>query len=75
MNAEKINHLQDIESRFKRCLEILQINDTKGLSNFLKSALTEKSSEEDLEEYISMKFNMNISESTLFLNKILGLSG
>ena len=41
----------------------------------MKSALTEKNSEEDLEEYISMKFNMDIKESTLFLTKILGLSG
>jgi len=41
----------------------------------LKSALTEKNSEEDLEEYISMKFNMDIKESILFLNKVLGLTG
>jgi len=75
LENEQKNHLLDIESRFKRCLEILQINDTKGLSNFLKSALTEKNSEEDLEEYMSMKFNMNISESTLFLKKVLGLTG
>jgi hypothetical protein len=41
----------------------------------LKSVLTEKNSEEDLEEYISMKFNMDIKESILFLNKVLGLTG
>jgi hypothetical protein len=41
----------------------------------LKAALSEKNSEEDLEEYISMKFNMNLSEATLFLKKVLGLTG
>ena len=75
LDSVKKNHLLEIELRFKRCLEILQINDVKGLSTFLKSALTEKNSEEDLEEYISMKFNMDIKESMLFLNKILGLTG
>ena len=76
LENERKNRVVDIEMRFRRCLEILQINEVKGLNTFFKSALTEKSGEEeDLNEFVSMKFNMNITESTLFLQKVLKLTG
>jgi hypothetical protein len=45
----------------------------KGLTGFLKS--NDKSSEEHLEEFIAMKFNMTKEESTLLISKVLKLSG
>ena len=75
LENERKNRVVDIEMRFRRCLEILQINEVRGLNTFFKSALTEKMGEEDLNEFVSMKFNMNITESTLFLQKVLNLTG
>ncbi len=66
LEQEKYNHLMEIQSRFTRCLEILQINDQKGLTGFLKS--NDKSSEEHIEEFVAMKFNMTKEESTLLLH-------
>jgi hypothetical protein len=41
----------------------------------LKSGDSDKTSEQDLEEYLAMKFNMTKSESSLFLKRVLCLSG
>jgi hypothetical protein len=35
----------------------------------------DRSSEEHLEEFIAMKFNMTKEESTLFISKVLNLTG
>jgi hypothetical protein len=69
LDSERHHHLIDIQSRFKRCLEILQINSEEGLALFLKHT----SAEEDLEEYLAMKFNMTKAETTLFLKRVLNM--
>lgn len=58
--------------KFKRCLEILQIHNVTGLTNFMRAA--DKANEEDLEEFLAMKFNMTKSDCRLFISKVLCLS-
>lgn len=69
LDSERHSHLIDVQLRFKRCLEILQINTEEGLANFLKGA----SESEDLEEYLAMKFNVTKAESSLFQRRVLCL--
>ena len=75
LGNERESYLLEIENRFKRCLEILQIHDVAGLSAFFKTAPTEKKTDEDMDEYLAMKFNTTKSESDLFLKKVLCLEG
>ena len=72
LETERHSQLIDVQNRFRRCLEILQIHDVKGLQNFMKGA---DNGDDDHEEFIAMKFNMTKAESALLLKRVLCLTG
>ncbi len=62
--------MMDVQAKFKRCLDILQINEVKGLTNFLKNEKEDVS----VTEQIAMKFNMTREESNMLITKVLNAS-